>query len=398
VVTRGAPSSNIILDPYLPIPVRSGAPPADWGDGTLAVFLDTRMEGRDATAKIKTTTIGAAGDADRRFVIEWSNMTTGVDFKTRLDVKFNLQLAVFADGRVEYRYKPATAPAGSPTPQGDQALLLGQGATIGIAGSSGAVVPLSVHRASLPQAGATYTFYPKDKLPPKGRAIVTLAKAAGVQELTLSGRKVTATIEAAYTVTEDTQAIRDISATGTAIAFGGDNVVPVDLPFAVDVFHEKWRSLGVSRSGAVGPWGLSAPAITAGFNFDPDPLPKNRAPNGFIAPFYALNGSAWCSGTGAPAAYYLVEGAAPARKVTILWKALNKCGAAANQIDVEAVLTEGGDVELLYGNLTSQDESITGKGVVVAMENGNGEVAFVPVKDTAARLAAGKRFVFKRAP
>jgi hypothetical protein len=210
--------------------------------------------------------------------------------------------------------------------------------------------------------------------------------------------KVSAAIEPAYVVTEDVQTLRDISTTGTAIAFGGDNIVPIDLPFTVDVFGEGWRSLAVSRSGAVGPWGLSAPAITAGFNFDADPLPKTRAPNGFLAPFYALNGSAWCSGTGAPAAYYLVEGTAPARKVTILWKALNRCGAAANQIDVEVVLGENGDVEYLYGNLTTQDESITGKGIVAAMESANGEVAFVPVKDTAARLASGKRFVFRRAP
>ena len=50
----------------------------------------------------------------------------------------------------------------------------------------------------------------------------------------------------------------------------------------------------------------------------------------------------------------------------MLWKGLRKCGPSSLAfIDVEAVLHEGGDVELFFSPSSTSDE-VTGKGSVVA--------------------------------
>ncbi|WP_198104540.1 hypothetical protein, partial [Clostridioides difficile] len=73
------------------------------------------------------------------------------------------------------RYKTLAIDSNDSQPNIDLALVQGQAASIGVAQSydntmTPAAVPLSIHRASLPTAGVTYTFTPSGALPSEGRA------------------------------------------------------------------------------------------------------------------------------------------------------------------------------------------------------------------------------------
>ena len=405
VVTRGGTTSATILDPALPIPARGlSVPPVDWADGTIAPFLDAHLEPRDAASRIKSTTLGSG--ADHRFVIEWSGLVTGVDTRPRIAIGLTFQVALYEDGRVELRYaKRDAAPQTSPL---DEAILRGQGAIIGLADASGTkVVPISLHRASIPAGGLTYALYPSGSLPSEGEAVVVLPESPGARTFTLRAAggadlAVVADVRATYTVKTTTGVVRDITLEGaTPLVFDADSVVGVDVPFTLDVLREGWRGLSVSRTGAVGPWGMSSIAVASGLGGDPNPLPKRVSPNGFLPVFYGMGVSApaWCSTAPTPA-YALVEPGATPRRVTVLWKQIYRCGAAgsANRLDAEVVLFENGDVEYVYGNHTSHDPSITGSGVLAGLESANGDVAFVVARDTAGALENGVRVVLTRTP
>lgn len=402
IVTRGLASSPNELNYALPLPY-NGVSTSDWAQGTLAPYFDRRLDSNaTGTSRIRTGSFGAGND--RRFVVEWAGMTTSSSSTRKIPGTIDLQMAVYADGRVEYRYKTLAIDSNDSQPNIDLALVQGQAASIGVAQSydntmTPAAVPLSIHRASLPTAGVTYTFTPSGALPSEGRAIVVLPAAAGSASFTLHAtgipdETVSATIAPMYTQTTDTRSIRDIAGVAGAqvVPFGTETVLPIDLPFAIDAFHEGWKTLAVTRSGAVGPWGVQG--LDLGLNYRSIPSPFY--PNGFIGALYTTTGSPWCAGSGVPQMTYVVEGSAPQRAVTILMRGLNKCGSSAGAIDLEIVLRESGDVELFYDNLTSTADEITGKGVLVGMENGNGDVASLFENDTAGRIASGTHVTFAR--
>lgn len=404
IVTRGLASSPNELNYSLPLPY-NGISTSDWAQGTLAPFFDRRLDSNTTgTSRIRSGSFGTG--SDRRFVVEWGAMTTSSNATRRIPGTIDMQMAIYADGRVEYRYKTLAVDAGDSQPNIDLPLVLGQQASIGLAQSydntmTPAAVPLSIHRASLASGGVTYTFTPSAVLPSEGRAIVVLPAAVGSASFTLHATgtpdtTVSATIAPMYTQTTDTRAIRDIAGVAGAqvVPFGTETVLPIDLPFALDAFHEGWRSLAVTRSGAVGPWGVQG--LDLGLNFRS--IPSAFYPNGFIGALYTTTGSPWCAGGGVPQMTYVVEGSAPQRSVTILMRGLNKCGSSAGAIDVETVVRESGDVELFYDGLTSSADEITGKGVLVGMENGGGDVASLFENDTPGRIASGTHVTFTRHP
>jgi len=404
VLSRGAPSSLRLLDTTLPIPSRGGLPP-DWSDGTIAPFLDNHLDARDGSSRIKTATLGSGND--QRLVVEWSEMTTTTDFQSNLPAHLTFQVAVYVDGRVEYRYKTVELDLGSARPDADRAVVQGQGASIGVASSDGTrAVPLSVRRASL-KSGVTYTFTPSGALPPVGRALVVTPAATGVATYTLRAQgapdaTVTADVGAMYTQSSvvETNAPRDITQDPNVriVPFGGDTLVPVALPFALDVFHEGWRSVGVSRTGAIAAWGASANQIGSGLNGHA--IPSRVAPTGILAMYYPSGFSApsWCTAVTPVSFAYLVEGTAPSRAITIQMKGVRKCSSPVGDIDLQATVHEGGDVEYRYSVLTTQDPNVTGGGVLVGLENGNGEVGLTFLQNQPAGIAANLHVTYTRHP
>ena len=411
VVTRGSVASvGSDLAGALPM-YGGGVIASSWADGTLAPFFDSRLNTDDAgTSRIRYKAYGGAADLDRRFVVEWSNMTTTVlNTSRKLPIARTFQLAIYADGRVEFRYKqPNLGPAPN---EADNAIVAGQGATIGLASSTqdlDKALPLSIRRPSLPlDKAVTYTFYPSDKLPAKGRALVVTPPTTGAFDYVLTaGAKVTTTtvnVVPMYTVTRvvDNTPIRDISAAPgvqNALANPSDTIGKIELPFALGVFHEGWRSLAVAPSGAIGPWGAGA-LIN---NTVSTTAPSRQLPNGYLAVFRPVNGDSWVLATfpDTEAYKYVIEGAAPNRKVTVMYKnvGVGRGTVAANKLDFEAVLFENGDVEYHYGNLSSASPTLLGTDNLIAIENGNGDVGAKVSDLLPSDLDKATHITFKRQP
>lgn len=403
VISRGLQTATSILDAVLPVPKRSGVGPADWADGTIAPFLDGRFEGRDSSARI-TTKAFDAGLPTERFVVEWTNFTTGIDFKPRLAASLRVQAALFANGSVTFRYGPATNPSTS-TPVGDGAFLRGQGASIGLASSTGKVVAAGQHTETLASTGTTLRFLLANSLPPSGRATFIVPSTAGsTLPLTVLGSNgasastnvaVVDAYKPAVTSSEAFTSIRTASGV-RSFTFGSESVVPLELPFPVQVFGERWQSLAVFRTASVGPWGASVLGMTGGTNYDAAPFAKPVSPSGFVAGLYQANGSSWCAASGTPTAYALVRDAAPIPSVTVEWPALQKCGSSTlGSVDVQVTLRANGDVQVHHGNVSSSSATVTDQTLYVGAENGSGTIARMLSLPSAA-LPASRLFTFVR--
>jgi hypothetical protein len=404
VISRGLQTATTIVDPVLPIPKRTVL--GDWVDGTIAAYLDGRFEGRDASARI-TTKAFDAGLPTERFVVEWSNFTTGVDFKPRLAASIRVQAVLFANGAFEFRYGPLANPA-TATPLGDGAFLRGQGASIGLASSAGTTVAAAQHVHSLDPSGTTFRFLPSNALPPSGRAVLVLpGNAPASMPLTITGSNAT-TASATLTVADAYAAPTTANAAFTsirndpnarALAFGSDSALPLELPFPLQVFGERWQSLAVFRNAAVGPWGSSVLGMTGGTNYDANPFPKGVSPNGFVAALYPANGSLWCANGGVPTAYALVRDSTTPPSVTIEWPALHKCGSQAlGTVDAQVTIDAAGKVVVAHGAVTPGTGTLSEQTIFVGLENGAGNaartVAIAPAAATP--FPGGRAFTFLR--
>ncbi len=411
VITRGIVTSvGADLAGALPL-YRSGAIGSSWADGTLAAFFDSRLGSDDAgTSRIRYKAYGAGGDPERRFVVEWANMTTTVlNTSRKLPISRTFQLAIYADGRVELRYK---APNLGPMPNdADNAIVAGQGATIGLASSTSdpaRAIPLSVRRPSLPlAAGITYSFLQHDKLPASGRALVVTSAATGSAAYVLTAGATVATTTAnvvpMYTVTRtvDATPVRDISAVPgvrDAIPSPSDTIGKIELPFALGVFHEGWRSLAVAPSGAIGPWGA---ASLLNSTVDGS-VPSAQLPNGYLAAYRPLNGDSWVLATypDTNAFKYLVEGAAPGRRVSVMYRGVGvgRDTVTADHLDFEVVVLENGDVEYHYGNPSSASAALLGLDKLIAIENGNGDVGIKVSDPLTSEVGKTTHVLFTRQP
>lgn len=401
VIARGLQTANAIVDPVLPIPKRTVS--ADWADGTIAAYLDPRFEPRDSSAKILTKSFDA-GQPSERFVIEWSNFTTGVDFKPRLAVSMRVQAVIFANGTFEFRYGALANPS-TATPLGDGAFLRGQGASIGLASSSGKTALVSQHVEALDAGGTTFRFVPTTALPPRGRGIFIIpASGNAALPLTIAGangasRTVTLTVADAYAAPVVTSApfasIRNESGV-RAISFASDNALPLDVPFPLHVFGERWQSLAVFRTATLAPWGASVLGMTGGTNYDSAPFPKPVAPNGFVAGLYAANGSSWCAGGAVPTAYALVRESATPKSVTVEWPGLHKCGSTSlGSVDVQVTLRADGTATVHHGNVSAASATISDQALFFGLENGAGTQARF-LSSANAPLPANRVFTFSR--
>jgi hypothetical protein len=401
VIARGLQTASSIVDPVLPIPKRTIS--ADWADGTIAAYLDPRFEGRDSTAKILTKSFDA-GQPNERFVVEWSNFTTGVDFKPRLAVSMRVQAVIFANGAFEFRYGALANPA-TATPRADGAFLRGQGASIGLASSSGATALVSQHVETLDASGTTFRFLRTTNLPPRGRGIFLVpATSLAALPLTLTGsngvsKTASLAVADAYaapiTTTAPFASIRN-EAGVRALAFASDNALPLEVPFALQVFGERWQSLAVFRTATVGPWGASVLGMTGGTNYDSAPFPKPVAPNGFVAGLYAANGSSWCSGGAVPTAYALVRESATPKSVTIEWPGLHKCGSQAlGSVDVQVTLRADGTAIVHHGATSAPTATVSDQTLFFGLENGAGTQARF-LSSTSTALTANRVFTFTR--
>lgn len=405
VIARGLQTASSIVDPVLPIPKRTIT--ADWTDGTIAAYLDPRFEGRDSGAKILTKSFDA-GLATERFVVEWSNFTTGVDYKPRLAVSMRVQAVIFADGTFEFRYGPLANP-GTSTPLADGAFLRGQGASIGIASSSGVTAIASQHVEALHPSGTTFRFARTTNLPARGRGILLVPAASPASSpttipLTATGSNgVTKTLAVAIadayaapvTTTAAFTSIRS-DANVRALSFGSDSALPLEVPFPLQVFGERWQSLAVFRTATVGPWGASVLGMTGGTNYDSAPFPKPVSPNGFVAGLYAANGASWCSGGAVPTAYALVRENTTPKSVTVEWPALHKCGAQTlGTVDVQVTLRADGTVLVHHGATSAPSATISDQTLFFGLENGAGNQARFASSSNAA-LPANRLLTFTR--
>jgi hypothetical protein len=395
IVTMGTASGVNEANGSLPPPSISS-----WRNGTLAPFHDARMDSNTAgTSRILSGRF-EEGTPNARFVVEWRDMAISPDVSTPRAGRITFQMAVYSSGKVEYRYKSLDAGDGASASL--QAIAHGQTATVGLATSTGDALPFSVRRASL-RAPQTVTFLAADALPSTGRAIFVTSAREGDATLSLRAGEAAAlerTLRVVPTYAEpvvDEAALRDITESPNvkALLFTASNDAMIPLDFDLDVFGESWRSLSVARTTAIGPYGAAQLAkVIASF----DTFPSGAAPNGVIYPYAPTSSVTYCNEPPNLRAHYLVEGAAPNRKVTILWKALRTCGRTEGiPIDVEAVLHEGGTIEFFYRS-TSEDPSVTGKGTLAAIENGNGDVARVVHRDQEGKIGASTHVTFARKP
>jgi hypothetical protein len=403
IISRGLQSASTIVDPVLPIPRRTVA--GDWADGTIAPYLDPRFEARDGTSRILTKAFDA-GLPTERFVVEWNNFTTGVDFKPRLPLSLRIQAVIFADGSFEFRYPPLPDPSTS-TPLGDGAFLRGQGASIGLASSGGATVLVSQHMEALDPSGTTFRFVPTTQLPAEGRGLLVVpsnAPSALVVDLTgsngASARQALTVREAYATPSSSTMGFMSIRQTPgvRALAFGSDAALPLEVPFPLQVFGEKWQSLAVFRAATVGPWGASVIGMTGGTNFDAAPFPKPVSPNGFVAGLYAANGSSWCTASGVPTVYASIREDTSPKTVTLEWPGLQRCGAQMRgTVDVQVTIRADGSVSVHHGNV-SPGATVTEQTLFVGLENGAGTLAVTEAITTSggSPLPDNRVFTFTR--
>jgi hypothetical protein len=183
-----------------------------------------------------------------------------------------------------------------------------------------------------------------------------------------------------------------------ALAFGSDAALPLEVPFPLQVFGEKWQSLAVFRAATVGPWGASVIGMTGGTNFDAAPFPKPVSPNGFVAGLYAANGSSWCTASGVPTVYASIREDTSPKTVTLEWPGLQRCGAQMRgTVDVQVTIRADGSVSVHHGNV-SPGATVTEQTLFVGLENGAGTLAVTEAITTSggSPLPDNRVFTFTR--
>lgn len=386
VISRSSFSASV-SNPALPIP-SSGFSSADWADGTIAAFMDPRIDVQ-STSKLRYARFGTGADA--RAVVEWNDLTITPENGTKRPLHLTFQAAIKASGEIELRYQTLAVDAGSAQPIGDLALARGQSAVIGLASSSGDVVGLSLRRPSL-VPGVTYTFTKATALPAKGRAIVVLPKTTGSKTFTLANGattwSVSADVQPMYSQTVGTGTVRDIS-TEAAVKTLTSLPALVEVPFALGTFHEGWTALSVNK-GAIHPYGAVGQLLA-----NDRPIPSTYSPNAIVAAAMPLSSSSWCGG----AHYALTDGIAPNREVIVLMKGVYRCGTTSSEtLDVETTLFENGNVEVVYGNVLATSSAGTGESLVAGLENGNGDVGYEAFHGVAGSITNGKKITWTRLP
>lgn len=144
---------------------------------------------------------------------------------------------------------------------------------------------------------------------------------------------------------------------------GDDQATLVSLPFEFFFYGKTYREAHVATNGHVN-------FLARSTAFSNAAIPGTAAPNAAIYPF-------WDDLLIDAASRVMTKtsGTAPNREFVIEWRNATFYQATTTRIDVEAVLSENGEVSLRYRNLDSANPRETGNSATVGIENATGTVA-----------------------
>jgi M6 family metalloprotease-like protein len=160
----------------------------------------------------------------------------------------------------------------------------------------------------------------------------------------------------------------DITGTGTLLGNGDDARWQVSLPYNFNFYGTSYNTIWVCTNGWIS---LGAdPGTNQATN---TAIPNAAAPNPAIYAFWDdLN----LVGSDSGYVYYRNQGASPNCSTTVMWKNARIKGASTyNQATFEAVLYEGGRVQLRYRDAAVSDTNYNwGRSASVGIENATGAV------------------------
>jgi len=188
-----------------------------------------------------------------------------------------------------------------------------------------------------------------------------------------------------YTMTTGTEAIIDISGTGTPLGMGDDDSDTVSIPFTFEFYGSNKNSITIGSNGY-------ATFGTSGTDLGNDCIPDTSTPNDIIAAFWDdLNPS------NGGEVYYETQGTAPDRMFLIEWyqvPAYSNSGSHTFEIILYETLNE---VELRYGPLFGDTHS-NGDEATAGIENADGTVGIELSCDTPDILVEGTSARFALEP
>jgi hypothetical protein len=154
-----------------------------------------------------------------------------------------------------------------------------------------------------------------------------------------------------YSFTTGTNAIEDISGTGTVIPdLTDDDSAVLNLPWAFDLFNERHTTIRVSVNGMVA---FDSPMYPYANNF-PIPTPSVQ-PNNFIAPLWDDFLTALGGGCGS----IFTEARTSPDRFIVQWNHICHCCVNGDDNTFQVIIYRTGDVDLRYGafNTTPADPS-----------------------------------------
>jgi len=146
--------------------------------------------------------------------------------------------------------------------------------------------------------------------------------------------------------------------TNTGLAGDDTHTGPIDIGFDFKFYESTYSQVYVSTNGL----------LTFGQGFDHyqnTPVPYPAYPNSLVAAFWddlCVNYGGYNTG----AIYYLRQGTAPNRSLTIEWYRVSRTG-SSDLLTFEVVLYENGNIDLQYFGMSGNLQSAT-----VGIEDGNG--------------------------
>ena len=161
-----------------------------------------------------------------------------------------------------------------------------------------------------------------------------------------------------------TRAVADPWPAGTVLPLVGDDVsLSVPLPFAFPFYGATYRTITVSTNGTLDVTGEDTPPVNV-------PVPDENPPDGAIAAFWddlvVDDLSSVRTST---------SGTAPDRRFVVEWRDVAFYAQPGARVTVQAVLHEGGDVEVSYRGIGTDDVE-RGGGATIGLEAPDGRTGF----------------------
>jgi hypothetical protein len=167
--------------------------------------------------------------------------------------------------------------------------------------------------------------------------------------------------QAGYTCT---RGVADPLPAGNVLPLTGDDVsLAVPLPFAFPFYGATYQTVTVSTNGALNVTGGDTPPVNV-------PIPDAGPPDGSIAAFWddLVVDELSSVRTGS-------SGTTPDRRFVVEWRDVAFYGQQGARVTVQAVLHEGGDVEVSYRGIGTDDVE-RGGGATIGLEAPDGRRGF----------------------